>query len=80
MGSESMQGVQEEIVGDSVVLRPYLRQFVEKYHSWMVCSWSLLFNVLAAQSDTTASPFMCDVRRRIPFFVSSQLQSPSRWR
>ena len=36
-----MQGVKDEIVGQIVILRPYLRQFVEKYHSWMVCSSSL---------------------------------------
>ena len=38
MAPESMQGCQEEIVGHTVLLRPYLRRFVEKYHSWMVCS------------------------------------------
>lgn len=34
-----MQGAQVEIAGQTVVLRPYLRHFVEKYHSWMVRLW-----------------------------------------
>ena len=31
-----MKGTEEEIIGRSVIMRPYLRQFVEKYHKWMV--------------------------------------------
>ena len=40
MATEGMQDVQiqEEIVGQRTILRPYQRQFVQKYHSWMVCS------------------------------------------
>ena len=34
-----MQGAQVEIFGQAVILRPYLRHFVEKYHSWMVRLW-----------------------------------------
>ncbi len=32
-----MKGV-HGIVGRNVILRPYLRMFVEKYHAWMVRS------------------------------------------
>ena len=31
-----MKGAEQEIVGRSVIMRPYLWQFVEKYHTWMV--------------------------------------------
>ena len=33
---EVMSGTEQEILGRSVIMRPYLRQFVEKYHTWMV--------------------------------------------
>ena len=31
-----MEGADEDFAGQTVVMRPYLRMFVEKYHAWMV--------------------------------------------
>ncbi len=73
-----MQGVQEEIIGQTVIMRPYLRQFVEKYHSWMVCSpRPSQFLPSPAPVLITKSMMKDDMRRRIPFFVNSPLQSSS---
>ena len=47
---KAMKGPEQEIVGRSVIMRPYLRQFVKKYHTWMV----RLQNRSIAVSDITA--------------------------